>query len=124
MKNFVELQKLRLSDKVSVKFEVADFTHDLQIAPMLFIVFVENAFKYGISYVHPSEIAMKLNVMKKTVEFIVTNTLPPAPEEEENNKGTGLDNLRKRLQLSYPDKHQISVRKRGNLFTAYLKIET
>ncbi len=123
LENYVELQKLRLSGKVPVRFEVKKGEQDLMIAPVLFIVFVENAFKHGVSYAQPSEITIKLTVTGRTIEFEVRNFISPSSLETQY-KGIGLDNVRKRLELIYPGRHELTLTQKDNLFIAYLKTET
>lgn len=124
LQNYVELQKLRMSDKMSVKFEVDEYLKDskIQIAPMLLIVLVENAFKHGVSYAKPSEIKIELNATEQEINFLVSNEIAPQSEDSDH-KGKGLENLTKRLQLIYPKKHQLTVDKENNVYSAKLKIQ-
>lgn len=123
LRNYVELQQYRLSGKVSIGFDVKGENKGLMIAPMLLIVFVENAFKHGISYMNPSAIKIRLTVNNKEIEFEVTNMLH-SEIQKNNYKGIGLENIKKRLALIYPGRHEINVHKDDKIYSAYLKIQT
>jgi LytS/YehU family sensor histidine kinase len=109
---------------MAVKFSVDEKLIDskIQIAPMLLIVLVENAFKYGVSYANPSEIYLKLEVNSNEIEFLTKNQITPQTENY-GKKGMGLVNLTKRLQLIYPEKHEFTIRNENNEYAANLKIK-
>lgn len=124
LQNYVELQKLRMSDKMSVKF---DYNKDLidskiNVAPMLLIVLIENAFKHGVSYAKPSEIKIILDANDKEINLLVSNEIAPQADDPDH-KGKGLENLTKRLQLIYPNKHDFTITKENDLYSVRLKIK-
>lgn len=94
---------------------------------MLFLPFVENAFKHGISYKKDSFIHVALNVEQNVLEFMVANSLPEAApgSEKPGNKqdsGIGLVNTYKRLNLLYPEKHELLVSKSETKYEVHLNI--
>jgi LytS/YehU family sensor histidine kinase len=107
--DYVELMKMRLTEKVTLNISIEDPKDDLVIAPMLLLPFLENSFKHGVSSQQQSEIMIKLEVMGKTVFFETRNHIFPvyseSPEAKEN--GIGLVNTQRRLSLLYPDKHRL-----------------
>lgn len=107
--DYIELMKMRLTEKVTLNIWVDEPKDDLVIAPMLLLPFLENSFKHGISSQQQSEIMIKLEVMGSTVFFETRNHIFPAhsesPEAKEN--GIGLVNTQRRLSLLYPDKHRL-----------------
>lgn len=107
--DYIELMKMRLTEKVTLNISVDDPKDDLVIAPMLLLPFLENSFKHGISSQHHSEIMIKLEVMGNTVFFETRNHIFPvhsdSPEAKEN--GIGLVNTQRRLSLLYPDKYRL-----------------
>ncbi|REG90642.1 sensor histidine kinase [Algoriphagus antarcticus] len=107
--DYVELMKMRLTEKVTLNISIEEPKDDLIIAPMLLLPFLENTFKHGVSSQQPSEIMIKLEVMGKTVFFETRNHIFPvhseSPESKEN--GIGLVNTQRRLSLIYPDKHRL-----------------
>jgi sensor histidine kinase YesM len=125
--DYIQLMQLRLTDKVTVHLDPPNPMHDVSIAPMLFLPFIENAFKHGVSAVQPSriDISIKQNGNKILVE--VKNTLftdKRAVLDESN--GIGLANTQRRLDLLYPGKYQLEVNenKADKEFEVHLELET
>ncbi|HEX8459871.1 MAG TPA: sensor histidine kinase, partial [Segetibacter sp.] len=105
VKHFIELQKVRLTDKVSIDFNIEDEIATKQIAPLILIAFVENAFKYGISTKESSKIYFSLVANSDSINFIAQNDIMGVKKEVEENTGIGLTNTKRRLELLYPQKH-------------------
>jgi two-component system, LytTR family, sensor kinase len=118
LKNFIEIQKTRKSEKLQLTtFFDADL-NEQQIYPLLFLPLIENAFKYiGGDYLLTIEAKLK----NRDIEFTVVNSLPLSPMPEKQN-GIGLDNLKRRLTLLYPQKHDLSIEKSNYQFKAILKL--
>src|SRR6187402_2924904 len=97
----------------------------MQIAPMLLIPFVENAFKHGISFREPSYIKTTLGVNEKELFLDVTNSVHHKTENdpEKNKSGIGLENVKQRLKLLYPKKHELIIRETGKDFFIHLTIQ-
>ncbi|MEI8085764.1 MAG: histidine kinase [Paludibacter sp.] len=108
LQNYIDLQKLRLEDTVDVKFEISNFKDELQIAPLLLIPFVENAFKYGVNPESNSYIEIKLLLVENEMEFSVTNKKVALPNLFIQN-GTGLANVKRRLVLMYPAAYKLQI---------------
>lgn len=109
IEDYIELMKMRLSSKVKLDIQIDEPKEDLVIAPMLFLPFLENCFKHGISSQKESEIKIKMEIMGETVFFETKNHIfpisPDSPEAKEN--GIGLVNTQRRLSLLYPEKHRL-----------------
>jgi hypothetical protein len=107
--DYIELMKMRLSGKVKLTVQFDEPKENLVIAPMLFLPFLENCFKHGISSQKESEILIKMEIMGETVFFETKNDIfpinPDSPEAKEN--GIGLVNTKRRLSLLYPEKHRL-----------------
>lgn len=107
--DYIELMKMRLTDKVTLNISIDEPKDDLVIAPMLLLPFLENCFKHGVSSQEPTEIFIKLEIMGNTVFFETRNHIFPvnneSPEAKEN--GIGLVNTQRRLSLLYPNKHKL-----------------
>lgn len=127
LNNYLALQKLRtdINPGITIQTEIDEHVNNLQIAPMLLIPFVENAFKHGISFREPSYIKVTLEVTDKTLNFDVSNSKHAKPENdpEKNKSGIGLENVRQRLQLLYPKKHELIIRETGKDFFVHLTIQ-
>jgi LytS/YehU family sensor histidine kinase len=104
---------LRLDDnqQIDLKINLQNPDREVFIAPMLLNPLVENAFKHGISFRNPSWIYITLTHDPEHIFFKVHNSYHPKSEldPEKDSHGIGLDNVRKRLDLLYPDKHEFSI---------------
>lgn len=113
MHNYIDLQKLRTqaSDKIRIDTQLEEAGCQHSVAPMLLIPFVENAFKHGISLIRPSWIKVSLTCTPDKVYFDVYNSVHPSPDKdpEENSSGIGLENVRQRLNLLYPGRHELTI---------------
>ncbi len=125
MNNYVDLMKLRLSNKVELQVDLPQMELNLEIPPLLFIPFIENAFKHGISYRGKSFIHIALSVNNNKITFICNNSLVQQTEMNpgENHSGIGLENVKKRLNLLYPDKHVLKIEKTGSAYMVSLEID-
>ncbi|MES2679771.1 MAG: histidine kinase [Bacteroidota bacterium] len=124
MTKYINLMRLRISNKTTVITDFPPLPEKLKVTPLLFISLIENAFKHGISATVPSEISFSLSVDNKTVKFMAQNANFPKTEKDKSGSGIGLTNLRKRLELSYPEKHVFSTTTTGEQFIASLEIAT
>lgn len=123
MTNFIELMKLRLSPKVQLKVSFPKKYVDVEVPPLLFISFIENAFKHGISYKDPSFININMSVNSKEIYFWCSNSLTNRNKEEvKSASGIGLENVKKRLDLLYPDSHNLVINTTDVFFSVLLTI--
>ena len=121
--DFIELQKLRLNNKTTVTFDAAAADGNLSVAPLILLPFVENAFKHGISNNESSTIAIKIAVKEKELLFYSSNSIFNNTKKE-NRQGTGIANVKKRLENLYPGKHFLKIENTGNIFEVHLIINT
>ncbi len=99
---YLELERLRYGQKVTISYHKADLPHDYRLTPLLFFPFVENAFKHGVdSSLDASWVAIKLTAEAEQLHFEVSNSLAPAAPSRAFG-GVGIANVRKRLALHYP----------------------
>ena len=110
IKDYISLMELRLTDVVKIEFTAPAALKDTAIAPMIFLPFVENAFKHGVSATQPSHISITVSQNDTSVELNVVNTII---KEQSNNleegSGIGLNNTKRRLDLLYPSKHTLII---------------
>lgn len=127
LENYIALQRLRVQGASDIQIDVnINDTHcDHEIAPMLLIPFVENAFKHGISLHRRSRITISLSCTPEKIYFDVCNTVHEnrAAEVEKDSMGIGLFNVRQRLALLYPDKHELNIRETATEYFIHLTIE-
>jgi two-component system, LytTR family, sensor kinase len=127
LNNYISLQRLRTDPNpgIDIQTYIDQEVKSLQIAPMLLIPFVENAFKHGISFREQSHIKITLETKNSTIYFDVYNSIHTRPENdpEKNKSGIGLNNVKQRLQLLYPQKHELIIRETGKEFFVHLTIQ-
>jgi two-component system LytT family sensor kinase len=126
LRNYIDLQNLRVVSSPNIKIEVQieDIVGYHEIAPMLLIPFVENAYKHGISLKNNSWININLFKTGDTLNLDVRNSIHSEQENdlERYHSGTGLDNVKQRLQLLYPQKHALVTRKNTQEFFVHLSL--
>jgi two-component system LytT family sensor kinase len=127
LNNYISLQRLRTDPNPNINIEthIDQHANNIQIAPMLLIPFVENAFKHGISFREPSHIKVSLEVNDGTLNFDVHNSRHTLHDSdpEKDKSGIGLNNVKQRLQLLYRNKHELIIRETGKEFFIHLTIK-
>jgi two-component system LytT family sensor kinase len=121
--HYIELQKMRLTDKTSIDFTVKGDPIGRQIAPLLLLPFVENAFKYGISTRESSPIRILLEIKEDSMYFSVVNHkhINTSLKLAENT-GIGINNTKRRLDLLYENRHTLTIDDKAGEFTVNLNI--
>jgi len=119
--NYIDLQRIRLSSKVTLNYSVTGQLHGHSIAPLMLISFIENAFKHGISYSQSSTISIELTVFEKTLTLMVAN--PVVKNDTFTQGGLGLKNVTRRLELLYPGKYSLDARHTDNQYIVNLKLD-
>lgn len=123
MRNYIELMKLRISGRIELWVDFPDEFDDVSIPPLLFIPFVENAFKHGISYREPSFINIVLRVESGEIAFWCSNSMRSNDDESLGpDTGIGLENVKKRLGLLFPDQHKLIINQSGSIYSVNLII--
>lgn len=127
LENYIALQKLRtqVSPNITIQSSIHKDYCNHEITPMLFIPFIENAFKHGISLQEKSWIHIYLTCDEQNVHFDIHNSLHNKKQNdtERNHSGIGLENVKSRLQLLYPDKHELTIRDNGREYFVHLTIK-
>ena len=123
VENFIALQKDRLTDKVTIQFSCEGATDDRQIAPLLLIAFVENAFKYGVSTHQPSVITIAIKISGRQLDFTAANQKFQTAMIGQSNTGIGLHNTRRRLELLYGNRHSLHINDDKNAFHVHLILD-
>lgn len=123
--DYLALQQLRTEINQNIKIQIdiqQEVSPALQIAPMLLIPFIENAFKHGISMREESHIRISLQLKESLLYFDVFNNKHVRSEHdpEKNSNGIGLVNVKQRLQLLYPDKHELVIRETTHDYFVHL----
>ncbi len=120
--NYVELQKLRLDRSVKLDYRSMDDIPSLQIAPMLLIPFIENAFKYGVNSEQKSWIRIETSADRSAFKMVVSNNKVKVQRDTTESSGLGLENTKHRLELIYPSKHLLVIDDTEKEFSVTLHI--
>ena len=120
LKNYIELQKLRYDGTTFIQFEVNGAFLGQQIAPLLLISFVENAFKHGDVFDAKHPLGMTLSFDNQNLVFEVKNKIHQKNKDEVG--GIGIKNVERRLELLYPKKHLLSIQQENLIFESHLEI--
>lgn len=122
LQQYISLMQLRLTDRTTVEVDFPKQVPQLTIAPLLFISLVENAFKHGVSATTTTTLSFSLKVEGDTIIFRSENTKIPT-QESLYSSGIGIDNLKKRLTLLYPERHQYTIEEKEGKYIAQLTID-
>jgi two-component system, LytTR family, sensor kinase len=121
LKNYVELQKLRRNQNDVIEFTVDDDLRNFSIQPMLLIPFIENAFKHISTFTdQPNEVSIQLQKIGQNLQLVVSNTTNGSTKE---SGGIGLKNVKRRLQLLFPNRHTLDVQPSNNHFIVTLTLQ-
>jgi LytS/YehU family sensor histidine kinase len=123
LKNYIELEQLRLRDESAIRLHVNALFDGQEIAPLLLLPLVENAFKHGLSTQSKNGwLTVKIGLHQSTLSVVVENAKAPVLVSKSKG-GIGLGNLRKRLELLYPSRHHLAVEDKKDTFLVKLEIE-
>lgn len=123
LKNYIELMRLRYSSRVSINLDIPEMMPDVMLPPLLLIIFVENAFKHGVSYAAPSFIDIKVTVTQEMLQFKCRNSRQEQkPDEKKKKGGVGLANARRRLDLLFHDKYSLEIKEDDKEYDVQLEI--
>jgi hypothetical protein len=126
LRSYVNLMQLRVDESVKVRFDLPDNFVNVSLPPLLFISFIENSFKHGVSYREPSCVTFKMIQNPGSLEFIAINTVSTYRNSDStaHHSGIGLENIKKRLNLLYGDRYQLSINTSDKEFQVKLIIPT
>lgn len=123
LKNFIALSKLKDDRIKNIKTEFSIEKEDLRIEPMLFIPFLENSFKHSkIEDLENGWIDLKMETTSNRVFFELNNSIPNTAFTKDDIGGIGLENVKRRLALLYPDTHELSINKNSDSFSVKLSL--
>ena len=120
IRNYITLMELRYTDKVQIRVNLPQQAPDRLIPPLMLITFIENAFKHGISYQHPSFIDIMVDIQDDKLHFTCSNSKAEKPNQEKG--GVGLTNVRKRLKLLYDNNYTLHIQDNSDTYQVQLTI--
>ena len=120
--DYIALQRSRLGNSIQLEFSEEGDCADLQIAPLLIIPFIENAFKHGVNAEENSSIFIRLLIRQQVLDVEVKNNKVQLHDQHIEKSGLGIENTQKRLELIYPSKHQLKITDLPDTFSVHLSI--
>jgi len=123
MQNFIELEKMRIGRPMPITFETSGPLSSILIVPLILNTFVENAFKHGLN--NPDAdgfIRIKIHAEPYLLTFTAENSKPENPDQKEKS-GIGLQNVKRRLELSYPRKHTLDITEDERSYKVHLTLD-
>jgi two-component system LytT family sensor kinase len=117
--NFIDLQRLRLGKKTRLHFKVSGDPAGHRISPLILMTFIENVFKYGLSNHQEANISITIIIMAKKLVFKTENSVFPS-QKKPNRTGLGISNTKKRLELLYQGKYELTIQNQIEKFTVDL----
>ncbi len=126
LNNYIGLEKLRYGERLLVKFEESIEDPQTQIAPLMLLSIVENAFKHGVSgAMKNSEISIQISIKEQVLDMSVYNTKPPVVQEDLTayKEGIGVSNIKRQLELLYPDRYNLEIKEDEESYLVNLNIQ-
>jgi two-component system, LytTR family, sensor kinase len=122
IKNYISLEQLRIKNPDFLKFVINGECNEIKIAPMLFLPFIENAFKHSVDSDCENGITIKFRINRNNITFICVNIYDKSDSNRDSTRGIGLETVKQRLELIYPDKHKLVINKNEDSFNVELNI--
>ena len=120
--NYIDLQKIRLTDKTTINYTITGNLEDQKVPPLLFINFIENAFKYGLSNEVSTNIEIQIQIQKKQLTLLVKNDKISDRFNQQISSNIGMPNIKKRLQLLYGSDYNLKINDSESIYELALKI--
>lgn len=122
IRNYVELEKIRLGGKTEVGLQIEGNTDGVMIAPLLFVCFIENAFKHGVGKkIGKGKVNIIIHIDEQEIDFRIVNSKPEIAQSFKQG-GIGMSNVKRRLELIYTGKYSLNIDQNEELYIVELKI--
>ena len=123
LRQYISLMSIRYAERIDIKADMDECKEDALVPPLMLITFVENAFKHGVSYRNDSFIHITLRCQSGRLVFDCVNSIQSASDQNRSEQsGIGLENVARRLQLLYEDRHTLSLRENDGQYEVHLEI--
>lgn len=120
--NYLDLEKIRYSDPGFIDFKISGEYQNIPVPPLIFMPFIENAFKHGNKLKPAPGIVIKIDVFKTNIHFEIINFIKENHETHNRNSGFGLSNIRRRLDLLFDNKYDLEIKNENKTFTVKLNL--
>lgn len=122
MQNYISLERLRLNNQIPIDFHISGSVENRWISPLIFITFLENAFKHGVSNNNPKAwVKVSIRLDQNQCIYTVENSKPEKSDVHEKS-GIGLQNVQRRLELSYPGQFNLTTEDKNNVYFVQLTL--
>ncbi|MEM6967659.1 MAG: histidine kinase [Bacteroidota bacterium] len=125
LENFINLSEMQIEERGTVNFSTQNIQSSYRIAPLILIVFIENAFKHSTAS-QSENISIAINLALTDtgqLDFVCKNSFLPQSNTDSLSHGIGLENVRKRLELMYPSAHRLIIRNNNNIYKVRLRLD-
>jgi LytS/YehU family sensor histidine kinase len=123
IKDYTGLEKVRYGNRLDLRVDIKGDYENKMIAPLLMIPFVENCFKHGASIMRGNQwIHLTINIKDNELDFCLRNSKPLNPPTQRNKKNIGLMNVKKRLQLLYPERYFLEIDSKEDVYKVHLRL--
>ncbi len=119
---YVDLMRMRYTDKVSIRADIPSDLPDCDVPPLVFVTFVENAFKHGVSYERDSYVHFSISSVDGLCRFVCQNSKQPQASQQTGRGGIGLRNVQERLRLIYAEDCHLDIRNDDNSYRVELTL--
>lgn len=124
IENYLELEKIRHGESAKIDFELKGDIENQAIAPLIFITFIENCFKHGFNNIREDRwMHISLEVINDKCILITKNKISDLPLDNKKDGGIGLINVRKRLNILYPESHTLNITQNNQVYTVRLELK-
>jgi two-component system LytT family sensor kinase len=122
IEDYIQLQRLRMTSKVSLKYTLSGHPEPYLIEPLLLMPLFENAFKYGVDSINESFINIDILISDDWLSLNISNKIIPQKDKIEEESGIGLNNIKRRLEILYPESHKLIVNESDSVFKVKLEL--
>lgn len=124
MNDYIHLESIRLNQKFHLDFMVTGGVDQIEIAPLVMLTFLENAFKHGVSDQEENcWIKVNLRTNENAIDYEVSNKILKSTASRNLKSGFGLENVKKRLELSYPNQYALNIREEDSVYNVHLTLK-
>ncbi len=122
MNAYIDFQKMRFKNNLPLIYKVTGSIDDYKIEPFILLPLIENAFKYGMVNIKDSFINIEITIKSEKLKFLISNKKSFTHESKLEHSGIGLKNIKRRLDLIYPDCHKLLIEDNDNIFSVCLEL--
>ena len=126
LRNYLDLERIRQSRDIRIDMNVIGHVSEQKIAPLIFIPFVENSFKHGLNnQISEGYVSIELKVDENSLDFVIENSKPPNQPSQVHRRsgGIGLVNVKRRLNLIYPDRYRLKINNEPHSYRVNLLLQ-